>query len=151
MHTFSSDALLLEQYGLNKLFRGSTQLQRYPSGIRSGGAAAEGRQMEFTNKWCCGRYGYTGTTSCSMGGRRPLTGSPMRWRVLWQPGPLDQGAEVLWQPDVLANFFHRSVTDSLGDCPFHSFKKKQNLEVKKKMQHARAIPFEDDHRTTSIA
>ena len=56
----------------------------------------------------------------------------MRWRVLWQPGPLDQGAEVLWQPDVLANFFHRSVTDSLGDCPFPYLKKKQNLEVKKK-------------------
>ena len=31
-----------------------------------------------------------------------MTGSPMVWRVLWQPGPLDQGHGG---PDVLANYF----------------------------------------------
>ena len=52
-------------------------------------------------------------------------GSPMWWRVLWQPGPLDQGAGG---PDVLANFFHGSVTDSLGDRPIHYFKKKHSFK-----------------------
>ena len=78
--------------------------------------------MGFTYWQCFRPYGYIETTSCSMGGRHPLTGSPMRWRVLWQYGPLDQGAEG---PDVLANFFYGSVTDSSGDCPFQYFKKKQ--------------------------
>ena len=57
------------------------------------------------------------------GRRRPLTRSPIRWRVLWQLGPLDQGAEGL---DVLANFFHGSVSNSSGDLPFTISKKNKN-------------------------
>ena len=47
--------------------------------------------MGFAYMWFSKPYGCTGTTRCSMGGKHPLTGVPMLWRVLWQPGPLDQG------------------------------------------------------------
>ena len=85
--------------------------------------------MGFAYWRCYGPYGYIGMTSCSMGGQCPLTGLPLWWRVLWQLGPLEQGAEG---PDVLTNFFHGSVFDSLGDRPFHYFKKKKNTSINSK-------------------
>ena len=94
MHTFYLDALLPSQYGIDKLFRGLTQSQRHPSGSQFEGAATEGGLKGFVYSRCSGPYGCTGTTSCSMGGQRPLMGLPMRWRVLWQPCPPDQGDGV---------------------------------------------------------
>ena len=67
--------------------------------------------MGFTYLHCSGSYGCTGTTRRLIGGRRPLTGPPMLWRVLWQPGPLDQG---VGGTDVLVNLSHGSVTDFFG-------------------------------------
>ena len=41
------------------------------------------RRMRFAYSRCSRPYGCTGTTRCSTGGRHPLTGPPMLWRVLW--------------------------------------------------------------------
>ena len=96
VHTFSLIALSLDQYGINNLVRESTQLQSHPSGSQSVWAAAEGGRMGFAYSRCSRPYGCTKTTRCSTGGRHPLTGPPMLWGVLWQPGPLDQGRSMMY-------------------------------------------------------
>ena len=59
--------------------------------------------MGFPYSRCSGPYGCTGTTKCSTGGRPPIL-----WRVLWQPGPLDQG---IGETDVIVNLSHGLVID----------------------------------------
>ena len=71
MHTFSLDAPLPDQYGIDKLVRESTQLQSHPFGSQSAGVAAEGGRMGFAYSQCSGPYDCTGTTRCSTGGRHP--------------------------------------------------------------------------------
>ena len=90
MHSFSLNAPLPDPYGNDKQVRVSTQLQSHHFGSQSAGAAAGGR-MRFAYSQCSGPHGCIGTIRCLTGGRRPLTGPPMLWRVLWQPGPLDRG------------------------------------------------------------
>ena len=73
----------------------------YTSGYRR-------REDGFRRLAVLGPYDCTGTTRCSTEGRPPLMGPPMLWRVLRQPGPLDQGIK---EPDVLGNLSHGWVTD----------------------------------------
>ena len=58
VHTFSLNAPLPDQYGIDKLVQESTQLQSHPSVSQSAGVAAEGGRMGFAYSQCSGPYDY---------------------------------------------------------------------------------------------